>query len=387
MTESSSSPVKPGTRVVIRFARQAGLLALFVVAALLGTLGGVLFAYADDLPQISALDDYRPTPSPGCWRATDSRSASSPPSAASSFATTTSRPRCARRSSPPRTRTSSSTSASACRASSSRRFKRHPAPGSACRREHDHAAARARCCSSSDYMRGGVFARSGTEGLERKIKEWLVVDPAREALHEARDLRASTPTRSPSATARTASKPASRLYFDKSAKDLTLEEAATIAAIIQTPGAPEPVRQSRAHARSPQQLRPAAHGRRGIHHDGGGRRGRSKRPLVLQGQPRREPRRSRPTSSKRSARCSSRSTAPTRSTRPACACRRRSTRSCRRRPNVARRSRPAAARQAADRLSQAGAQRRRRRQRHRDSFTARALVAGRSSPATSFRPS
>ncbi len=61
MTESSSSPVKPGTRVVIRFARQAGLLALFVVAALLGTLGGLTFVYADDVAAISALDDYKPS--------------------------------------------------------------------------------------------------------------------------------------------------------------------------------------------------------------------------------------------------------------------------------------------------------------------------------------
>ena len=33
---------------------------LFVIAAMLGTLSGVLFAFTDDLPQISALDDYRP---------------------------------------------------------------------------------------------------------------------------------------------------------------------------------------------------------------------------------------------------------------------------------------------------------------------------------------
>jgi penicillin-binding protein 1A len=46
---------------VIRFARQAGLVALFVAAALAGTVGGVLFAYAGDLPQISALDDYTPS--------------------------------------------------------------------------------------------------------------------------------------------------------------------------------------------------------------------------------------------------------------------------------------------------------------------------------------
>ncbi len=47
-------------RVVVRFARHAVLASLFVVAALLGTLSGVLFAYSDDLPQVSALDDYSP---------------------------------------------------------------------------------------------------------------------------------------------------------------------------------------------------------------------------------------------------------------------------------------------------------------------------------------
>jgi penicillin-binding protein 1A len=41
-------------------ARHAGLAALFVIAALLGTASGVLFAYSDDLPAISALDDYAP---------------------------------------------------------------------------------------------------------------------------------------------------------------------------------------------------------------------------------------------------------------------------------------------------------------------------------------
>ena len=44
----------------IRYARHAGIAALFVTAALLGTLSGVLFAYSDDLPEVSALDDYSP---------------------------------------------------------------------------------------------------------------------------------------------------------------------------------------------------------------------------------------------------------------------------------------------------------------------------------------
>jgi penicillin-binding protein 1A len=42
------------------FARHAGLVVLFVSAALAGTASGVLFAYSDDLPAISALDQYKP---------------------------------------------------------------------------------------------------------------------------------------------------------------------------------------------------------------------------------------------------------------------------------------------------------------------------------------
>lgn len=46
---------------VIRVARGVVLVALFAAAAGLGTLSGVLFAYADDLPQVSALDNYTPS--------------------------------------------------------------------------------------------------------------------------------------------------------------------------------------------------------------------------------------------------------------------------------------------------------------------------------------
>jgi penicillin-binding protein 1A len=52
---------RPRRGVLATIARQAGLAMLFVIAALLGTLSGVLFAFTDDLPQISALDDYRPS--------------------------------------------------------------------------------------------------------------------------------------------------------------------------------------------------------------------------------------------------------------------------------------------------------------------------------------
>jgi penicillin-binding protein 1A len=48
-------------RYVVRLAKNAGLVILFVLAAFLGTISGVLFAFAGDLPQISALDDYAPS--------------------------------------------------------------------------------------------------------------------------------------------------------------------------------------------------------------------------------------------------------------------------------------------------------------------------------------
>jgi penicillin-binding protein 1A len=49
------------TRLAARLARNFGIAALFLAAALAGTAGGVLFAFSDDLPEISALDDYAPS--------------------------------------------------------------------------------------------------------------------------------------------------------------------------------------------------------------------------------------------------------------------------------------------------------------------------------------
>src|SRR3954447_5753115 len=46
---------------VVRLAKSAGIIVLFVLAAVFGTVSGVLFAFAGDLPQISALDDYAPS--------------------------------------------------------------------------------------------------------------------------------------------------------------------------------------------------------------------------------------------------------------------------------------------------------------------------------------
>lgn len=46
---------------VIRVARNATIAALFIVAAMLGTLSGVMFAYAGDLPAVTSLDNYNPS--------------------------------------------------------------------------------------------------------------------------------------------------------------------------------------------------------------------------------------------------------------------------------------------------------------------------------------
>jgi penicillin-binding protein 1A len=57
----SPAPTKLVANYVIRIARNATLVALFAVAAMLGILSGVLFAFAGDLPEISALDNYNPS--------------------------------------------------------------------------------------------------------------------------------------------------------------------------------------------------------------------------------------------------------------------------------------------------------------------------------------
>ena len=45
----------------VGFARRLVVVALFVLAAGLGIATGIIFAYAGDLPRISALDDYAPS--------------------------------------------------------------------------------------------------------------------------------------------------------------------------------------------------------------------------------------------------------------------------------------------------------------------------------------
>jgi len=46
--------------IVLKVAKRAGIIALFLLVALAGILSGVMFAYGGDLPQVTSLDDYSP---------------------------------------------------------------------------------------------------------------------------------------------------------------------------------------------------------------------------------------------------------------------------------------------------------------------------------------
>ena len=80
----------------------------------------------------------------------------------------------------------------------------------------------------------------GDKSPERKIKEILVAIQIEKRYTKREILTLLLQSDAFSATARTASKPPSRLYFGKRAKDVTLEEAAMIAGIIQTPARQSP---------------------------------------------------------------------------------------------------------------------------------------------------
>src|SRR5579862_1029720 len=47
--------------IVLRVARSAGIIALFLVVGIAGIVSGVMFAYGGDLPQVATLDDYSPS--------------------------------------------------------------------------------------------------------------------------------------------------------------------------------------------------------------------------------------------------------------------------------------------------------------------------------------
>ena len=221
-----------GTRIVIKLATRAIVALLFLTFALLGTVGGVLFAYGDDLPEITALDNYRPN--------TITRILASNGDVIGEFATER------------RVVVGYDDIAPVLRqaiiATEDADFEQHfglsfsrilmTAAKDAITGQRAGASTITQQLArnlflQAEYMRGGVFARTGREGLERKIKEAILAVQI-ERRYTKREIFTLYANQVPLHGAYGVEAGA-RMYFNKSAKDVTLDEAATIAAIIQTP--------------------------------------------------------------------------------------------------------------------------------------------------------
>jgi len=224
---------KTRVRLVLRMAKQAGLIALFLLVALVGTVSGVLFAYAGDLPEISALDEYRPN--------TITRLLARDGREIGTFATER-RVVIGYDDMAPRLR-------QAIIATEDAGFERHfglSIKDTARAVALDLLTGERKGASTitqqvardlflRQYMRqGGVYARSGLEGLERKVKEWLVSLKI-ERRYTKREIFTLYANQMYLGHGAYGVEAASHLYFDKPAKDLALEEAAVIAGIIQSP--------------------------------------------------------------------------------------------------------------------------------------------------------
>ncbi len=213
-------------------ARNAGLIALFIVAALLGTVGGVLFAFSSDIPEVTALDSYQPH--------TITRLLARDGRVIGEFAIER------------RIVIGYNDMAPVLRqaiiATEDGDFEQHfglsvsriviTAFKDIVYGQRFGASTitqqLARGLFLGEYMNNGVFVRSGWPLAERKMKEMLVSVQLERRYTKAEilTLYANQINLGHGAYGVEA---AARMYFDKSAKDLTLEEAATIAAIIQTP--------------------------------------------------------------------------------------------------------------------------------------------------------
>lgn len=229
-------------RLVIRIARSAGLIILFAVVALAGILSGVLFAYAGDLPQITALDDYRPN--------TISRVLAANGQVIGEFAVER-RVVIGYDDISPKFR-------EAIVAAEDAGFNTHfglsisaiafrlmrdiveAAKDMAARRLSRPAGA----STLTQQLARNLFAedigfRVGDRSLERKIKEAIVALQI-EKRYTKREILTLYSNQVLFGHGTYGIEAAARLYFAKSAKDLTLEEAAMLAGIVQSPARQSP---------------------------------------------------------------------------------------------------------------------------------------------------
>jgi penicillin-binding protein 1A len=230
------------TRYVVRVARNAGIIALFVVTAMLGVLSGVMFAYAGDLPVISALDDYAPN--------TITRVFAADGGVIGEFATQR-RVVVGYEDISPRFR-------EAIVSAEDGDFDRHfglsisriavtiirdifeGARDMMARRASRPAGA----STLTQQLARNLFPEAvgfeiGDVSLERKLKEALVAVQI-EKRYTKREILTLYANHIPFGHGTYGVESASRLYFSKPAKDLALEEAALLAGIVQRPARQSP---------------------------------------------------------------------------------------------------------------------------------------------------
>jgi penicillin-binding protein 1A len=233
MGTSMPTPQASAKHYVIRFAGHAGLAALFIAVALLGVLSGVMFAYADDLPQISALDDYAPSAITRIYAANGET--------LGEFAI--------ERRLVVQYDDISPHLRQAIISAEDKDFNNHfglSVSAMLIRLSNDIVRRRMVAGASTLTMQlaRGLFAEEigftlGDKSPERKIKEILVAIQI-EKRYTKREIFTFYCNQTYFGHGTHGVEAATRLYFGKRAKDVTLEEAAMIAGIIQTPARQSP---------------------------------------------------------------------------------------------------------------------------------------------------
>jgi penicillin-binding protein 1A len=214
-------------RVIVRIARQALLVVLFAGAALLGSVSGVLFVYGGDLPQISALDNYEPN--------TITRILSADGRVVGEFATER-RVVIGYDDMSPRLR-------QAIIASEDQEFEKHvglSVPRIVIALVKDILERRKASGASTltQQLARNLFL-TFEKTWERKIKEAILAIQI-EKRYTKREIFALYANQIYFGHGAYGVEAASRIYFNKPARDLVLEEAAIIAGIIQSPSRQSP---------------------------------------------------------------------------------------------------------------------------------------------------
>lgn len=216
---------------IVRIARQATIALLFLLAVVLGSVSGVLFAFAGDLPRISALDDYAPS--------TITRFHAANGEVIGEFAK--------ERRLVVGYDDISPLLRQAIISAEDKDFERHVGlsiPRIIITAFKDVVYQQRAGASTitqqvarllflqAEYMRDGAFVRSGYAAWERKIKE-AIISVQLEKRYTKREILTLYCNATYFGHGAYGVESASRMYWGKSASDLSLEEAATLAGIIQ----------------------------------------------------------------------------------------------------------------------------------------------------------